>query len=131
MNKALEIHDSTPNEIKKEGLYVTLCLGKAIMHHSIGEPGVDKGTCWTQQVEIRLENSQILNEPNDIPNQLDYGYLVVNDTKYTNVIKTPLQESAEIEVSFETFSGSELRIKSKSIEITEIGKPEYLQDFEQ
>ncbi|MCP3873034.1 MAG: hypothetical protein GY699_07760 [Desulfobacteraceae bacterium] len=130
MNKALEIHDSTLSEIKKEGLSITLCLGKAVMHHSTGEPGLDRGTCWIQKIEIRLKNPQIISEPDDIPNQLDFGYFVVNETKYTNVIKTPLHESVDTEVFFETFYGKELHVKAKGIEIIEIGEPTYLQGFE-
>lgn len=71
MNKALEIHDSTLDEIKKDHSAIILCLKKAIIHQSEGEPGVDKGTCWIQAIEIKLENARILNEPEDIPNLLD------------------------------------------------------------
>ena len=129
MNKALEIHDSTLSEIKKYRSSATLCLSKAIMHHSKGDPGVDKGTCWLQSIEIQLENARILNEPEDIPNHLDFGYFIINGTKYTNVIKTPFKESGEIEVIFETFFGNELRINAEKIIIIEIGKNQYLQDF--
>ena len=130
MNKALEIHDSTLNEIKKNHSAIILCLGKAIMHHSEGEPGVDKGTCWIQTIEILLENARIINEPDDIPNDLDYGYFIINETKYDNVIKTPFKESGEIEIMFETFFNNELRINADKITISEIDKPIYLQDFE-
>lgn len=72
MNKALEIHDSTLDEIRKETASATLYLNKAIVHRSEGEPGIDKGTCWVQSIEIKFENARFLNEPDDIPNQLDY-----------------------------------------------------------
>lgn len=130
MNKSLEIHDSTLSEIKKNHSSIILRLGKAIIHYSAGEPGVDKGTCWLQSVEIFLENARIINEPDDIPNDLDYGYFIINEKKYDNVIKTPFKESGKIEVMFETFFGNELRIIAEKITISENDKPIYLQDFE-
>jgi hypothetical protein len=130
MKKALEIHDSTISEIKKNDLSIILFLGKGIMHHSEGEPGIDKGTCWLQSIEIYLENARIINEPDDIPNELDFGYFIINGTKYDNMIKVPFKESGDIEVILETFFGNELRINAGKITISEIDSPQYLQDFE-
>ncbi len=129
MNIALEIHDSTIDEIIKEGASVTLVFNKSIIHRSEKKPGIDEGTCWIQVVKIKFENAIILSEPKDIPNQLDYGYFKINGEKYTNVVKIPLNESGEIETLFETFYGNELKINANKIVITEHGEAVYLQDF--
>lgn len=129
MNVALEIHDSTIDEIKREGAFVTLVLDKSIIHRSEKEPGVDEGTCWIQPIEITFEDARILSKPSDIPNQLDYGYFTINGEKFTNVIEIPLNETGQIEALFETIYGNELRINAKKIVITEVGEAEYLQEF--
>ncbi len=130
MNKALEIHDSNLKEIKNNDLSIILCLDKAIIHHSEGIPGIDKGTCWLQSIEIYLKNASIINEPEDIPNELDYGYFIINGTKYDNMINVPFKESGEIDIMLETLYGNELRINARKIAIAEINSPQYLQDFE-
>ncbi|TKB11151.1 hypothetical protein [Desulforhopalus sp. IMCC35007] len=130
MNIAFEIHDSTLNEIISEGASTILRFNEAIIHRSEGEPGIDKGTCWVQAIEIKFENASILTEPDDIPNQLDYGYFLINDKKHTNVIKIPLQETGKIEAMFETFYRNELKIIANKIVINEAGEARYLQDFE-
>ncbi len=130
MNIALEIHDSTLDEIKKEGASAILHFSKAIIHRSEKDPGIDKGTCWVQSIEIKFENAHFLSVPEDIPNQLDYGYFIINGQKHTNVVKIPLKESGNIEVMFETFYGNELKIFADKIVITEVGEAQYLQDFE-
>ena len=130
MNIALEIHDSTLDELKKDSASAVLRLSKAIIHRSEKEPGVDIGTCWIQSIDIRFENVHILNEPEDIPTQLDYGYFIINGKKHTNVVGIPLNESGNIEAMFKTFYGNELKIVSDKIIITEVGEAQYLQDFE-
>lgn len=129
MNIALEIHDSTLDEIKKDGTSAIMRLSEAIIHRSERKPGIDKGTCWVQSIEIKFEKVRLLKEPDDIPNQLDYGYFEINGQKHTNVINIPFKASGNIEAMFEIFSGNELEIVANKIEITEVGEALYLQDF--
>ncbi len=129
MNKELELHDSTLKEIKLDGTAITLYLDKAIVHHSEGTPGVDKGTCWVQRIDILLKNALIIKKPDDIPNDIDYGHFIIDNKKYDNMIKTNFQASTEIEVVFITMYGNKLKIKAKHIIISEVGEPEYLQEF--
>ena len=129
MNKAIEIHDSTLSEILEEGTTIVVSLNKAIIHHSLGEPGIDEGSCWIQLIDIKLESAQLLNKPEDIPNNLYDGFFKINSTKHVNGVDIPLKESGEIEIFFETFYRNTLYIKAESIEIIEAGKAEYLQKF--
>ena len=68
--------------------------------------------------------------PEDIPNEIDFGYFIINGVKHINVIDLPINESGEIEVVAETMYGNELHLKGKRIKTVEIGDLEFLQNFE-
>jgi len=130
MNQALELHDTTLKEIVIEGSETTLCLSSAIVHKSDGIPGLDSGTCWVQKINIELEEAILEKIPEDIPNEIDFGYFIINGEKYINVIDLPINESGEIEVVAETMYGNELHLKGKRITTVEVGEIIFLQNFE-
>lgn len=130
MNSELELHDSTLSEVRREDSGVAIILGKAIVHHSDGVPGIDDGTCWLQRIDIHLENAVIQKTPSDIPNEIDDGHFTINGRRFNNMIASSMVAEGTVEVSLITFYGHELLVTGTKIAITEIGKPEFLQNFE-
>jgi hypothetical protein len=130
MNRALEFHDSILDDVCEVNNYISIKLNKAIIHISNGEPGVDAGSCWMQEVEIRLGNGVINKKPAIIPNEIDYGSITVNGIEYINVISADLESTGEIILSIRAFNDDELHIQADNIKINSSGDITYIQEFE-
>jgi hypothetical protein len=129
MNRAIEFHDSTLKEVKIEGSNVKICFDKAYVHQSDGVPGLEKGTGWEQKINILLYEASVEKCPDDLPNDIDTGYIIVNNQKSINLLRLPLQCEGEIEIVLFTIYGKELRVKSKKLQTQELDKAIFLEDF--
>jgi len=130
MNKALELHDSSLDLIEENDGQINLWLNEAIVHHTEGEPGIDKATCYIQKLEIKLTDTIKLNIPKHFPIDISDGYFVINNERHDNMIKIPIESSGDIEVFILTMHNERLKIQAKKMLILEHGEPEFLQEFE-
>ncbi len=58
-NQAIEIHDSTLDQITLESDVAVLHFPKVYIHSSEGRPSIDAGSGWTQEAVIRIGNAHI------------------------------------------------------------------------
>jgi hypothetical protein len=128
MNKEIELHDSSINEVKRDGKNIIIFL-EAIIHHSDGRPGIDNGTCCLQNIEMHFLNAELNKLPDTLPIEISDGYLLIDDDKYINMFEFLSNISGEIEFKLITGFNETLQLKSNSLQITSSGNEEYLQDF--
>ena len=129
MNREIEFHDSTLKEIIYNGDEVVLCFDEAYVHHSEGIPGLDKGTGWVQRIDLVCHGVSVIELPDDLPNDLDFGFYVINNEKTENMMKLPFETKGEIEIVLITQYGKRLQLKAKSAFTKEVGKARYIEDF--
>jgi DNA-directed RNA polymerase beta subunit len=130
MIKGLELHDSTLNLIERINGKIILWLDEAIVHHTEGEPGIDKANCYIQKIKIILLNTTLLRIPENLPVDISSGYFLINGEEKINLIGISNQFSGDIEVFFTTVQNEELKIQAKKIKIVETCEPFFLQIFE-
>ncbi len=66
MNSAIEIHDSTLQRIDIHGDALAVTVD-AYIHRSPGRPGVDRGTGWSQLVQLRFAKGLVSRGVSDRP----------------------------------------------------------------
>ena len=116
-------------EVEIDGDRVTICFDKAYVHSSDGVPGVDAGTGWEQAINIVLDEASVAKCPDDLPNDIDTGYVIIGGKKSENMLELPSRISGEIEVALYTQYGKKLLVKGKKLVTQELGKPQYVEEF--
>jgi len=129
MNREIEFHDSTLKEIRLNNDEAVLCFDKAYVHHSEGTPGESKGTGWAQKIDLICKEVTVIEIPDDLPNDIDYGFFIINGVKSVNMMKLPFKTDTEIELVLLTQYGEKVHLKAKSAFSEEMGSPSYIEDF--
>lgn len=129
MNRSFEIHDSTLSAVIDAETTVIVRFNKAYIHQSEGRPGVDDGTGWAQEIELKLTDSEIIKLPTSIPEELIDGHILVNDKIYRNGANLPLEEAGDIELYLQTGMKEELRVRAKSISSRACSEMKYIEEF--
>jgi hypothetical protein len=129
MNREIEFHDSTLREIKLNEGDAILCFDEAYVHQSEGTPGLDAGTGWAQKINIKCSGVTVIEIPDDLPNDIDYGYFIIKGEKTTNMMNLPFSTNDEIEIILFTQYGKKLHLIAKSATTQEIGSARYVEDF--
>jgi|WetSurMetagenome_2_1015567.scaffolds.fasta_scaffold70980_4 hypothetical protein len=128
MNKEVELHDSEISTFLVEKDSGILSI-KGIMHYSEGQPGVDAGTCWLQNIELQFSGISTLKIPDHIPEIISEGRLVIDGSVFENMFELPNDISGEIELDLLTMYNEQFYVKVNRINGTAIGEPKYIQDF--
>ncbi|CAB1059458.1 hypothetical protein D1BOALGB6SA_4220 [Olavius sp. associated proteobacterium Delta 1] len=129
MNREIEFHDSTLREIKINEGDAVLCFDETYVHHSEGTPGISKGTGWAQKIDLICKGAKVLELPDDLPNDIDYGYFIINGDKSENMMKLPFKTESEIEIVLITQYGKKAHLIAKTAFTKEIGQAKYIEDF--
>lgn len=74
-NRAIELHDSTFDGVRKDGTDLTLRFSAAYTHQSGGKPGVDAGSGWVQEAILHVRGGSVNGEIENLPCDLWDGDL--------------------------------------------------------
>lgn len=129
MNREIEFHDSTLIKIKFNIGEAVLCFDEAYVHHSEGTPGESKGTGWAQKIDLICKGVTVIEIPDDLPNDIDYGFFIINGVKSVNMMKLPFRTDNEIELVLLTQYGKKVHLRAKSAFTEEMGSPRFIEDF--
>lgn len=135
-NRAIEIHDSTLDQIALQNGVALLYFPQVYIHSSEGRPAIDAGTGWTQEALIRIENAhmdgKLSNESSEAysghAHCLSDGSLRINGSVSDNLIPIPLDVKGDIELTLE-WSGGIVHVHGNSVRLELIGKAEYVEEF--
>jgi hypothetical protein len=126
-NRAMEFHDSTFDGIEREGANLSLRFSAAYIHESEGEPGVDAGSGWIQELRFIISDASQIGEIVDLPCDLSNGSVCLDDRRLENVIPIPLDYRGRVELRLNQTNG--LTITGTSLRVELRGEPKYLEEF--
>lgn len=134
--RAIEIHDSAFDQITLQDRTAVLHFKQVYIHSSKGNPAVDAGTGWAQEVVIRIGNAKIegtfskesREAYRDYAHYLSDGSLRIDKIVSDNLIPIPLDVEGDIELTTECW-GHVIRVRGTSANLELIGAPEYVEEF--
>lgn len=126
-NLALEFHDSTFAAVEQNGSNLVLLFSAAYIHQSEGEPGVEAGSGWAQEVRFHISHAFVSGEILDLPCDLRDGFVSVGDRAFQNLIPVPIHYEGRIDIELE--ERSKLRITGTSLRVELCGEPKYVEEF--
>lgn len=91
----IELHDSTVGSIVKEGSLISVKFSPAVVHKSVGRPGVDDGTSEIQNATLVFEAGRIEGVIGDLPAEILDGELHTSSRSFPNAIFLPCHISDE------------------------------------
>lgn len=127
-NRWLELHDSKVHEIRISKKNLILVFSEAYVHQSSGKPGHDRGTGWSQKIELEFYKASLDGIPKGFPDRISDGEMQLGGIA-TGGISIPFasKENARLSLIFQ--SGNEIQIFGQKMELRELGEPEYLEEF--
>jgi hypothetical protein len=126
---AIELHDSEVATIQLDGATLTICFTPACLHRSAGMPGVDSGTCWTQDAVMVLRGAQLWGDQPELPCTLSGGFAVLGEECYENLIPMEMAQSDAVKVHLTFDDGSEIHATADGFELHLVGSASYQQDY--
>ncbi len=65
-----------------------------------------------------------------MPNDIDYGFFIIDGNKSVNMMKLPFQTDRKMELVLFTMYGKKLHLKAKSAFTKEIGEPNFIEEYQ-
>ena len=96
-NRAMEFHDSTFDGLQTDGANLTLRFSAAYIHESEGEPGLDAGISWVQEVRLHFGNAFTSGSMSELPCYLWDGQISLAD-EWLQMVPVPLEYSGTVEL---------------------------------
>lgn len=130
MNTSIEIHDSRAAEIYREGDSVSVLLAPAYLHRSMGRPGIDSGTGWTQDARLVFGSGSVSGVVPELPCDIMNGELSLSGGRYTNEIPVPLQAAGSVELHLVFCPGCDVFITGTTVRLELLGEARYVEEFD-
>jgi len=127
-NKLIELHDSKVEEVRVERNKIIVVFSEAYIHKSLGRPGYDRGSGWTQRIELEFEKASLDGKPLNLPDRIGDGELEVGNKKDGGV-PIPFESKEPVRLSLIFQSGNEIQIFGEKMKLKEIGEAEYVEEF--
>ena len=126
VHRAVELHDTKILSCRQEGESLLMRLD-AYVHQSTGEPGVDQGTGWSQQVDLIVTNA-VVAAPSANPDSLSIsdGTLVI-DGQSLSLLPLPLKKAGSVRLSLLGDDGAELVVDGTAVELSSAGEPTFVE----
>jgi hypothetical protein len=128
-NRAIELHDSVLAFVDKKNGQVEIGLMPAYIHSSSGEPGVDPGTGWVENITLVVDNGIVEGQIPKMPCDLSEGTVVIGEHIWNNTLALPLDQSGSIELNLEVIWGGHVVVRGTGILAVLKGEPKYVEDF--
>jgi len=128
VNSALELHDSTLSALSESDGEVTLALRPGYLHMSEGRPGVDSGTGWHFDLDLRFPSSSVEGRPSRLPLEIADSSLVVAGVTFENHVPFPVPIGAAT-LTLLLEGGERLVIRGSAIVSVPRREPQYVEEF--
>ena len=125
-NRAIEFHDSTFDDVRKDGTDLTLRFSAAYIHQSSGKPGVDAGSGWVQEAVLHVRGGSVNGEIRELPCDLWDGDLLLGGQSF-DMIPIPLDYDGQVEITLE--HDGTMRVTGTRVRLELIGTPTYVEEF--
>ena len=130
MHDAIEMHDSTLGEAVWEGSDLVLRLRPAYVHRSVGNPAVDPGTGWLQDVDLRVIGARVDRLPAALDCWLADGELTVDGESWDNVIPVPLVRGGATSFVATTENNEAVVVSGAGVDLQARGEARYCEEVQ-
>jgi hypothetical protein len=129
LTAAIELHDSVIAEISRLENAVEIAL-RAYVHKSVGQPGIDDGSGWIQNVVVSVEEGSVTGDVGVLPSDIFSGEFKVGQQAFPNMIALPCDVAGSVTLTlFLSPDNRKLVIFGKRITVRMEGKASYVQDL--
>jgi hypothetical protein len=128
VNAAIEIHNSELAAVVATQNGVIFRLAPAYVHRSVGRPGFDAGSGWSQPVEMLFASGVVEGQLPQLPCTLEDGS-ISGGADFRAMI--PLPCVVEVAVRFEARNlyGDLVAIRGLALEVKAVGEASYVEEF--
>lgn len=127
MRSGLELQDSRVSQIDISDGVATIYFSHAYIHKSLGTPGRDRGTGWSQEAQLVLSGVAPGTMP-ALPNTISEGFLEVGGIRH-EIIPLPFRRKVGARLYLVFADGSDIEIVGQRPFIELGGRPIYLEDI--
>jgi hypothetical protein len=128
VNSGVELHDSTFEGLDVFGGVSLLAFRPAYLHKSVGRPGIDSGTGWVVDLDLRVMDAFLSTMPPPLPADIRGGRLEIGGKRHDNVIVLPFPAETALVWMLELDSG-DLAIRGSSLILDLRSEPKYVEAF--
>jgi len=125
----IELHDSCVAGVAKEAGVLTVRFSPAYVHKSDGQPGVDPGTGWTQDVALVIREASLRGALPTLPCDVSDGNFTVAGQSHANAVPLPLDTPAAVDLRILFVAGVEITITGRGARVDLLSEPTYVEDF--
>jgi Cysteine-rich CPCC len=128
----MEFHDSTFDGLDGDGANLTLRFSAAYIHESEGEPGLDAGIVWFQEVRLHFANTSTSGSMSELPCYLWDGRISLAGESL-QMIPVPLEHSGEVHLKLiengDEVGGGQVEVTGTHVRLELCGGPRHLKKF--
>jgi hypothetical protein len=128
VNSGVELHDSILAGLEVLSGVALLAFRPAYLHKSVGRPGIDSGTGWVVDLDLRVMDASLSSTPPSLPADVRGGSLEIGGKRHDNVIVLPLPAETTLLLMLELDSG-DLAIRGSNIVLELRSEPKYVEAF--
>ncbi len=125
----LELHDSTLSSIAVTTDLAVLTLRPAIIHRCAGRPGIDAGTCWTQDAGLTIVHPSHSPLPENLPSDISDGDVRACGEIYRNGFPAPTVLTGAIELRLVLVTAEPFTVRGETLTVKLIGARKFLDNF--
>jgi hypothetical protein len=124
----MALHDSKLLRWELRGTDLVARLD-AYVHVSLGVPGKEKGTGWSQELSLLVRNARVADEaPRELPLWITGGSVEVAGENLI-LVPVPLETAAAVRVEL-AGSGGTLAVSGDGLTLTALGEARFVERFE-
>jgi hypothetical protein len=127
-HRAIEIHDSVIDALSLDNGDAVLHFSHLYIHETEGVPGIDAGTGWSQEGNLKINDAVVEGSFSEWPADLHEGQIAVDGTLYENEIPISLDVVGKIELRLQSWSDV-IFIIGKGAKLELVGEATYLEEF--
>jgi hypothetical protein len=125
--RAMELHDSKLLGFELHGRDLVARF-EAYVHVSLGVPGTDRGTGWSQELRLLVRNAQISEQPRELPLWIVDGAVVISG-EALRLLPVPLEATKGVRLAFGGIAGN-LAVSGDGLSLTALGDARFVERFE-
>jgi hypothetical protein len=122
--RAVELHDSKLVSWEARGTSLVLRLD-GYVHSSLGVPGEDQGTGWSQVLELAVSEASVSCEPRELPLWISSGAVEISG-RMLLLLPLPLEEAGAVALRFEGAGGT-LAVSGAGLTLTALGEAVFVE----
>jgi hypothetical protein len=128
VNAAIEIHDSQLAAVVATENGMIVRFGPAYVHRSVGRPGFDAGSGWTQSVEMLFASGVVEGPLPPLPCTLDDGS-IWGGAEFRGMIPLPCVVETAVRFEARSLHGDLVVIRGVGLEVKAVGEARYVEEF--